>query len=282
MLKKANGWTQIIKRLSYFDLLVVGVTVALVAVFFVFFFRKADYLVVRVKVTNRNVLYSKSAPPAWFVYSLRRGMKELDGLGRVSAEIQDVYFYDEYQADKVAYVTLRLMATYSSRTRDYKYKGTPLVVGESLRVSMGKVLVEGLITDIEGLPSPYQVEDVTIEAMVVDESGNAFSETTGVDQYVADALVVGDRVYDSRGEEVVEILEKRVLPARKNTFDDRGNVYERLDPRRKDVYLKLRLRAKRVANELYFFDDVRIRVWTYIPLHFEKISIFPVITKVLP
>jgi len=88
---------------------------------------------------------------------------------------------------------------------------------------------------------------------------------------------VGDKIFDSSGKVMVEVLNKEVLPAQKNTFDDKGNVYQKFDPRKKDVFLTLKVKAKKINNEFYFFDDVRLNVDQTLPLHFERVSLYPVI-----
>lgn len=267
------------KKLQFFDYLVAGFFLLLAGAFFIFFFRKGRYLTVRVKVTERNVLYASSTPPSWFVYLFKKGMKEKDGLGRLSAEITDVYFYDSKINKKAVYLTLKLRTTYNRRTGEYKYKGIPVVVGEGLRINFEKILVEGLIVEVEGLKNPY--EEVYFKVKVqLQEKNQVFSETTGVDPFVAEAIKVGDKVFDSKGEVVAEVLTKEIYPAKKNTFDARGNVYQKTDPRLKDVFLTLRIKAKKIHNEFYFLDDIRLKVNSVIPLHFRNLSIWPIITEI--
>ena len=267
---------KLIRRLQLFDLIVITALLLLGASFLIFFFRKSQYITVKIKVTEKNILYANSNPPSWFVYLLKTGMQEKDGLGRISAEILDVYSYDIFPETKAAYLTLKLRTTYNKRTKEYKYKGRVVSVGEGVRTNFQQVLLEGLIVEVEDLAPPFEESFLEVECQLMDL---AFWETTGVDSFIGEAISVGDKIYDSSGNVMAEVLEKKVLPAKKNTFDDRGNVYQRFDPRKKDIYLKLRLKIKKINNEYYFFDDVGVKVGKTLPLNFENINVWPVITK---
>jgi len=268
------------KKLKLFDILIIILFLILTGAFFVFFFRQSKYLTVKLKVSEKNVLYAWSTPPYWFANLFKPGMKGKDGLGRVTAEVLDVYFYESAPANKALYLTLNLRTTYNTRSQEYVYEGTPVAIGDGLRVNFGKITVEGLVIEVEGLKNPYEEVFFQVKAQYFDLKENSvFSETTGVEPFVADSIKIGDKVFDSSSKIVAEVIGKEALPAKKNTFDDKGNVYLKLDPRKKDVFLKLKIRAKKINNEFYFFDDIRIKVDQVLPLHFSHISIYPVITE---
>jgi len=276
---KMKKLTKFFKEFKLFDILIIVLFLILAAAFFVFFFRQSKYLTIKLKVTEKNVLYASSTPPSWFVYLFKPGMKEKDGLGRTVAEVLDVYFYETAPANKAVYLTMKLRTTYNSRSHEYIYEGTAVAIGEGLRINLEKILAEGLVVEVEGLENPYEEVYFQIKGRLF-EIAPIFSETTGVEPFVAESIKVGDKVFDSSGKLMAEILEKEVLPAQKNTFDDKGNVYLKFDPRRKDVFLKLKVKAKKINNEFYFFDDIRIKVAQPLPLHFPNISIYPVITEI--
>lgn len=267
------------KKIQLFDCLFVSVFLLIVAAFFIFLFRKSDYLNVRLKITDKNILYAYSSPQSWFVYLFKKGMVGKDSLGRVNAEIIDVYYYDTSPSTKAVYLAIKLRTAYTSRSQEYRFKGTPVAIGEGLRINFGKILAEGLIVGIEGLENPYEQVDLKVKTRLMDNSPN-FLETTGVELFVAEAIRIGDKIFDSSGKIMAEIIDKKVLPAQKNTFDDRGNVYQSLDPRKKDVFLTLKVKAKKINNEYYFFDDLRIKVNENLPLHFKNLSVYPVIIEI--
>ena len=267
-----------IRKLKIFDWLLILIFLILAIGFFAFFFRQSKQLTVRLKITEKNVLYTSSTPPSWFVYLFKSGMSEKDGFGRINAEVLDVYFYDTAPAHKAVYLTLSLKTTYNGRSQEYKYKGNSVVVGESLRVNLDGILAEGLIVGVDQAKDQLEYDWFKVEARLMENS--TFTETTGIELFIADALSSGDKIFDSDGDVMVEILSKKVLPAEKNTFDDRGNVYEKFDPRKKDVFLTLKVKAKKINNEYYFFDDNQLKINQILPLNFTNISVYPVVTDI--
>jgi len=269
-----------IRKLKIFDWFLILIFLILAIGFFAFFFRQSKQLTVRLKITEKNVLYAYSTPPSWFVYLFKSGMSEKDGFGRINAEVLDVYFYDTAPAHKAAYLTLSLKTTYNGRSQEYKYKGNPVVVGESLRVNLDGILAEGLIVGVDQTKDQLGYDWFKVEARLMENQNISFTETTGIDLFIADALNLGDKIFDSNGDAIAEILDKKVLPAEKNTFDDRGNVYQKFDPRKKDVFLTLKVRVRKINNEYYFFDDIQLKINQILPLNFTNISIYPVVTQI--
>jgi hypothetical protein len=272
------------KKFKLFDILIITLFLILTVAFFVFFFRQSKYLTIKLKVSEKNILYSWSTPPFWFANLFKPGMKGKDGLGRTNVEILDVYSYESAPANKAVYLTLRLRATYNTRSQEYIYEGTPLAVGDGLRINFGEIIAEGLVVEADNLKNPYEETFLEIDTQYfnfnVNNLNSVFSETTGIEPFVADSVKIGDQVLDSSGKVMAEVIGKEVLPAKKNTFDDKGNVYLKFDPRKKDLFLRLKIRVKKINNEFYFFDDVRIKVDQILPLHFSAVSIYPVITGV--
>lgn len=267
------------KKLQLFDYLIIILFGIFAVAFFIFFFRKSDYITAVIKITDKNILYADSRSPSWFVYLLKPGMSQKDGLGKINAEILDVYYYDTSPDKKAVYVTLKLKTVYSSKNNSYKYQGEPVVIGGALKINLERVLVEGLVVEVQGLKNSYEEKILRVKTKLTN-TDSTYSETEGVDPYVADAVSVGDKVYDSSGRVMVEVLEKEVLPAQKNTFDDRGNVYLKSDPQKKAVLLTLKISTKKINNEYYFFDEIPVKVGTYLPTHFKSISLYPVITQI--
>lgn len=284
MVKNITVIMKNIARLSWFDRAIIIAFLILASAFFVFLFRKVTYTTIKLRLTERDVLYTYNAPPSWFVNLFKPGMTEKDFLGRPEAKIIDVYSYDNPNGppnnQKIIYLTITLKTVYSKKKNTYTYKGDPLIVGGPLRINFDKILAHGLIVEMQGLQNNYQTKSVTIKVQIKDFNP-VFLETSGIDQDLADAIRVGDRVRDSSGDTIAEILEKEVRPARKTTIDFYGNPHETIDPRRKDVYLTLRIKAKEINDELYFFDDIRIKINSVIFLNFPNVTISPTITDIL-
>lgn len=267
-----------LKKLSFFDKLLVALFFLIAAAVFTFFFRKTSYITVRVRVTERDVIWAYSNPPSWYVTLFKKGMKEKNSLGITTAEITDVYFYnsltqtDDVMQKKTIYLTIRLRTTYNKRSGEYKYNGSNVSVGEALKINFGTMLVFGLVTDVEGLVNPYKAVYPVVRVQIK-EANSVYLGTSGTDQFIADSLHDGDTIVDSRGQVVVEVLKKEVYPAKTITFDSWGVPHEYVHPLKKDIYLTIRIMAKQIANELYYFDEFALKVGSYIPLNFPTLNV---------
>jgi len=273
------------KYLNLFDAVLI-IAVLFTAVMLAFFFlRRSKQLTVVIKVTGQNVLYAWETPPNWFVYYFKEGMVAKDGLGRNSAEIKNIYRYDTGQNNKALYLTLDLKADYTKGSGKYSYEGKPLIIGSPIKIEFQDILAEGLVTYIEGLPDVTKTREILVETRIIWQN-EVFPETSGVPDYVAEAIGVGEQTKDSLGNVLITIVDKRVEPAEKIVTDSQGNIFVSRDPLKKDVFLTLKLRVKEVEsesnyNEYYLFDDVRVKIDSQIPLHLQNISIYPRITKIL-
>lgn len=268
---------------SIYDRIFLGFFVFLGITVFLFFFQPTSYVRVNLRITDKDVLYAVYNPPAWYAYQLKQGMQEKNYLSQIMAEIEKVNFYDALgevsvvPAKKTVYLTVRIRSKLNKKSGKYTYKGTELITGEVLRINFGSVLVNGLITDVEGQKDNYPTVFAKVKFRVKNNNP-VFPNTTGVDQYVADALYIGNRVLDSQGETQAEIIDKLVQPAEVSTVDYQGISRNSLHPRKKDVYLTLKIKLNKIGNELFYFNDYILKVDSYMPLTFPNITVFAAVT----
>lgn len=275
-----------IKNLKFFDWILVGLSLLAVFIFAVIFFRRSSYITAVVEVGEDSVFYPSwltawndfSGTQGWFAESFYEGQTEKDGLGKIRAEILNVYSYDKTPTRKTVYLTVKLKVVYSRASNTYTYKGTPVLVGSKIKLNLDSLYMEGLVTSVEGFPENTVREKIVVEAQIREESPT-FLETAGTKPYVADAIKAGDEVKDSNGKTVIKIIEKRVLPAKKAVTTSDGRVVLRNDPVKKDVYLKLEIQALKIGDRYFFLDDIPILVDQMIPINTSNISVFPVVTK---
>jgi len=269
-----------LKNLGLFDFLIIIFVIFLAVGVGVFFFRGTRYIETTVKITEDSILYVRNNPQAWFVYLFKEGMRERDGLGRTSVEIGKVKFYDSGEAKKAVYLNLKLKANYNKRSQNYTYKGKPLLVGNPIKVELEGIIAEGLVTAIEGIPDTRKEVEIVVKSQVVDYN-LIFPETIGIQPFLANAIRVDDRVKDSNGKEIIRILEKTEEAAKKIVTNDKGEVFLRRDPVKKDVYLTLKLLVKQINDEYYLFDDVQVKIDNRVPIHTSKYSIYPLVTEII-
>lgn len=158
-----------------------------------------------------------------------------------------------------------------------------LQAGDWFRVSIQSTIVNGVLVMVpakQAEPPTY----VTLKTRVKLESPflyEPFSETTGIDPYTADAIIVGDKAVDSDGLVLAEVLEKTVRPASIIVTDQYGNVYERSHPRKVDVYLTLRIATQMIDDQLYYLDTIPVQVNLPIPLFLKNITVEPRIIEIV-
>jgi len=268
------------KKLSLFDLIFITLFIFSAVFLFIFLFRKNKYINIVVKVTNDNVLYAETYPPNWFVNLFRKGMSEKDGLGRVTAEIKDIYLYDIGPNRKAAYLLLNIKATYDKRSSQYSYKGKPLLVSSPIKIQFEKVLINGLVTFVEGIEDSRDEKILKLEARLI-ENNPVFPNVRGVEPFIANAVNIGDEVKSFDGKTLIKVIDKKIEPAIRIVVSDKGQSFAVNDPIFKDVFLTIKVRTQKINNEYYFFDDLRIKVGLGMPVNLENITIWPTITKVV-
>lgn len=270
------------KKLTLFDKAIV-LLVVLGAIFFLYiFFRKSEHITVTVKVGEEDI---RSLPwmdgtgsRIWFRELFYEGMTEKDGLGRINAEVINIYSYDISPSKSAIYLTIKLKSIYSRATDQYSYKGTSVLIGAPIEIFLDRLQVDGLVTHIEGVKDPRERETLIVEARLVEENPT-FQETSGVDDYLAEVIKVGDVIRDNQGQAVIKIIDKRVERAKKVVTTSDGRVLVQLQPFKQDVYLTLEVQAIKISNKYFVFDDVPIVVSWDFPIVSSKYSIWPEVTE---
>ena len=126
------------KKLTYFDIGIIAIVVALGLGFFSFFYRKAEYVNIRVKVTDQDVLYVRTQPATWYANRFEVGDVERGALGREISRIVGVETFNVTSRRKAVYLNLRVRATYDTRTKLYSARGKPLIFGTPVRFNFYK------------------------------------------------------------------------------------------------------------------------------------------------
>ncbi len=274
-----------LKDLTLFDKILIGLAILVVVFVGYGIFRKSTYITVTLKVGEENVVWERWSR-AWFSQLFYPGMKEKDGLGRVNAEVVSIHSYDAlplasdlYHVKKAVYLKTRIKAVYSRSSNQYTYKGLPVLIGSQIRMYLDRVLVEGLVTGIEGVVDPRENKTLLVEAQIKEES-LTYQETSGTDDYIAQALSVGQKITDDQGNVAIEIIGKRVENAKKVTTTSTGGVLIGQNPLKKDVYLTLKINATKLYDRYYLFDDIPILVGQTIPINTSTLTVLPEVTKI--
>lgn len=258
-------------KLHWVDIFIFLVVFAVLISFFFFFYRKASYITIRVKVTNQEVLTAFAEPRNNYAWRFRKGDIERDVLGRVVTEIVNVESYSVSPENKVVYLDLNVKATYDSRTKMYAARGKNLMYGTPMRFNLTDVTFDGYVTDVPG-------EDyINVTEKVV----KAKTSAGGISPTLANVIKVGDTMTNSQGKQLVKITKVEVSPAKQVTQDTRGNLLIATHPFLKDVKIEVDLLVKEVNNdEVVMFDDFRVNIGSVIPINLRRYNIYPSIDEI--
>jgi hypothetical protein len=216
-----NKYTTIIKgkltQISWLDVVGISIFFIILSIAFFFFLRKTEYITIRIRVTEADSLYTWNRPPAWFVEHLTEGKEEKDGFGRVTLRIQKVTRYVSNDEIQGANVDMRVRAVYNSRTKQYYYNGTPLLVGKYQVFNVQDMQIPGVIhyvsaQDIPEIKKQYIVEgyldprnnDVRLENPNDVLSTNKYVYD-GVPKFISQQLSEGLMMKDTSGNAIATI-----------------------------------------------------------------------------
>lgn len=281
---------KLINRAGFLEYAGITMLLIIAALIYIFISPKSADVLVTVRIAEKDLIWQDNgSPKGTSAEAIRVGVQGKDGLGRVIAEVTDVTSFEQprtgtpFTTKKTMYVTLRLRASYNDKSDQYRYQGTTLQVGEWVRLSIQSVIINGIIVRVPAGEKEKPVW-VTVKAQVKSDGPllhEPFTETTGVDKTIADAIVVGDTVKDSNGEILAEVLEKTVTPALRTSWDMYGNVFNKPHPRKYDVFLTIRLATRKVGDGLYYLDSSPIKINAPVPLFLSRIDIEPRITEII-
>ncbi len=264
---------------TLFEILLGSAALIIIAAVFFLLFRTRKSLSITIKINEESVIWTNQGVSTWFANLFYVGMEEKNSFGKTMAKVIKVRSYDTDPSKRALYLTVKLDAVYSPGIGQYSYKGKTILIGSTLQLYLDKIFTEGLIVDVEGFRKLNPRIKLTIDARVADINP-AFPETLGVMPFIADNINEGDVVKDSQEGIVLHILKKTVEDADKTVITDSGEVLLRKDPVKKDVFLTLEVWAEKINGRYYFFDDVPVVAGQGLPIHLDKISIWPTITKI--
>jgi hypothetical protein len=280
----------ILKGIGFFEYVLIAIVCMGIGLVAFIALSRTAYITVTIKLENRDLLYTDNgAYSAIDVAVYKPGQIGKDAFGRVNAEIIGVRAIPmpqttTYGNKDAIYVSLKLLAGYNKAKDVYSYQGNNLEYGDWLRVEVGPVVVEGILTDINSRFANFARKTMVVKSQLKTEDPFApaiFQNTTGVDPYIADAIHIGDEMKDEEGHVIVTILDKSVTPADTVTTDIYGNLYDKPNPRKKDVYLTVQLSVIRVGSNYYFLDDQPVQVNSRLPLLLPLIRIEPRVTEIV-
>lgn len=220
-------------------------------IFYQYFSRKDVYINVMLKVIPEKWYWGEQAPPNWYVFSVAKGDREIDGLGRTVAEVTDIIRYDIGGASKLMYVKARLLAKFQKNINTYTYKNKPLELNGPLELEVHNTNIAGVVLQIGDHPKTPETRNFILTVRLYDRH-----------PWFADAIQTNDK-YSVEGEELARVIEKKVdLSIRVNPI--LGKVADGtilpivLDPLKRDITLKMRIKASYEGEHDWIFRKDQI------------------------
>lgn len=241
----------------------VGVAVKLVL-------QKDTYVTVELLASGGEWWWGVPPPYYWNARDVVIGAKEYDSFRKVTSEIVDLVKYGEDDR-RFMWLEVRLLAKRNLLTNTYSFKQAPLQIGKTIHISPNNIALIGQIVGIQGVGKMWQTEYVEVK-------GKAFH----MQPYEADALKVGDKVIDNKGQLVAEILDVKVENADVMTTTWTGETLARKDPLRRDATIKMRLRVMKSDGLRYFNFYQPIEIGNNIRIQFPESAIEIAIMSMSP
>ncbi len=241
---------------------------------------KSEWIIVTFKVTDDNPLYATRYPNYEFAKSFKTGDIEFNELGIKQAEIIKVDSYRNSPDNFVVYVDVKLKASYDKRMRVYKYKGKPLVFGETQTFIFPSVRFEGLVAFTSKSGENLNNKKFVRIQSQINYSRLFFSETDGVPPYIADQIEEGQIMTDSANNIIARIVKVEKNPADRMLPTNDGRLVVVKDPELIDVLLTIDLSVFELDGRLYYFDYKPLSIGTVIPIDLKNVYIWPTVTKI--
>lgn len=260
----------IFKHIKLLDLVIFVILVAVGLFFFSFFYRKTEFINIRVKVTDQDVLYANTIPQKWYARQFHKGDVELDAVGREITEILSVERIPLNDNQESVYLDLKVRSTYDSRTNSYSTRGKRVIFGIPMRFNLSGITFDGIIV---GSPDIQENESKKEQVRVT-------TLLRGAEPFLAEKITTGDAMFKSDNQIIANIVNVVKKPAERVVQTDRGDLLLRHDPLYKDVTIVVEIDSEMINKERYVYYDTPLRVNSVLPLNFSDYSIFPIVTKI--
>jgi len=271
------------------DLFAVGL-ILIVGSFFLFFFkREGGFVNIRVRVTDTDALYVRTDPYNWYADKFIAGDSEKDAVGGVTAKIENVESFNIKSDKRIVFLDISIYAKYDPKTGIYSARGKPLTFGSTVPFNFTNVSFEGLVIGEPGFEKkPEKTEYVLVKARArgyVDKpeliGGTNKVNTNTIEPEVLESVLKGDKVITVDGDVLVEVVDSVIYPSERAVATNLGGLVLTKDPIYKDAIYTLKVRSKKVGNEIYVFDVLPLKIGEVIPLNFNDVSIFPTIINII-
>ena len=190
------------------------------------------------------------------------GNEDRSPSGGVLARLTAVTQYEE-GFNNVAILDVDLLASFDPLTKRYLFKQEDLLVGSTVQLTLGRVLVFGQVLSLPGDARRPSTE-IIVTAYLYNQR-----------DWLADAIRVGDVMTSGKNHEVVaKILSKQIYPATTEFRVDEGYVLGRAASRYRDLKLTFSLLIEKKDDRYVFASLQPVKINNRLDLPFDKYNLY--------
>ncbi|MEK7543644.1 MAG: DUF4330 family protein [Patescibacteria group bacterium] len=247
-----------------------------------FYGRKPTERIIRIQVVGKSWTqnynnYAGYRPPFWLSENIQVGDVETTVNGWRSGEIIAIEKYDRWGTDVDLYLTAKLQGEINGRTNKFIYNSKPVEVGAFIELHLTRADVLGQIIDDNVPEKGYPEKEIVATVRVRNE-----------DPWVVEALRVGDTMLNGPQKKQVAVVETiSIEPPTSAIFlsdatidNPPNNTFLSIDPRAKDVVMKVRLRAQHHDSGWYFGGHQSIKIGQQIWIYFSQVNVMATIQSI--
>lgn len=249
------------------NILISVLLIFLAAVFLIpsvsrYFNRKQVLMPVRLLVVGNLSGTGLTLPRHWVADSLSVGDVERSPSGKVLARLKGIQRYEE-GFNKVAILDVELSTSEDPLTGQYSFKQKDLLIGSTLELALGRVLVFGEVISFPDKNKPADTEIIV--------TGYLYSQR----DWLVDAISVGDIMTSGKEKEVAgKILSKQIFPANTEYRVDEGFILGKNSARYRDIKVTLSLKVEKRDTGYVFASLQPVKVNNRLDLPFDKYNIY--------
>lgn len=244
---------RVLRKLKLLDYLIVLVLLLFGVLLFKFFNPQEKWVTIAVAANDI---------PFYQVNSLQAGDIEKSSSGEEIAEIVSVQTYDTSKtlaASKDVFLWIKLFAKVNPRNGELEYKNKIIKIGSPIEFRFNTGFITGKVAEFEGSRSVTKKGQREIIIILYDQW-----------PWLAESIKVGEGEKSEKGEQMLEILSKEAKPAEITVTTAGGETLKRIDPRKVDITLKVKVLVQAFENQLIFRQDEIIAVGEFISFNAGK------------
>lgn len=286
---------KIISSFKPIDLIGISLFLTILIILALFFLRKSSFTYVTLLVSKDrysfNSLYYYK-PPNWYLENLSIGMTNKDIIGKTDLELVDMYYYPTVGNESELYITLKVKTTFNKRSQQHSYQGQPLLIGENRAFKLSSSYIPGNIHKIENqLNKERQTKTIIVSGELesnyheklpnfnIDKVIYGEVRFFGIKNYLADKVVEGLTIYDSKNEILAKIIDVKRTTGYKE-FVHKNSFVKSTDPERQIVKLTAEINLRKVNDKYLYMEADQILIGKTIQLPFENFVVYLTVEKI--